>query len=523
MHWDNTIQYNLGMRARNVDNSIGNDPAHAESEYKFADRGDVVTNRLSLLSEFDAVYQDRLGFRISGSTWKDFAYDDDAETKDGYPSNYDDGKYSSYTKKYYVHGSQLLDAFVFGNFDIADRPSTLRFGRLTQYWGNALFFNSLGISYSQSASDLIKASSAPGTQAKELALPRGQINFSTQLTDELSVGMQYFLEYEPNRLPEGGTFLGPVDFLFNGPDKFAAAGGIPRHNAEKPDNINDNFGVNARWAPAWLDGTLGVYYRQFDETQPWNPILGLDSTFSPFYRVAYATDVKMFGLSLDKQIGEYSVGAEVSYRKNTALNNNSMLVDPTNLRAVKGPRGDTLNVVINSLKALERTDLYDTGNALVELGYVRKVKVTEMEDEYKGVGTAACNSSAAAVGLSKGSRRTGCSTDEAVVLATMVEPQWLQVFPGVDLSTPMFAMYGVSGNAASIGVPVYQGDVSYSLGVKGVLYQQYNLTLQYNGNHGLSTGTATSPFDGSSYTASGNNVYMLNDRNWWSLTFSSTF
>jgi hypothetical protein len=72
-------------------------------------------------------------------------------------------------------------------------------------------------------------------------------------------------------------------------------------------------------------------------------------------------------------------------------------------------------------------------------------------------------------------------------------------------------------------VPVAQGDVSYSLGVSGVMYQRYNLTLQYNGNYGPSSGTAISPYDGSTYTATGNNLYMLKDRNWWSLTFSSTF
>lgn len=523
INWDNTIQYNLGLRARNVDNSLGNDPAHAESEYKFSRAGDVVTNRFSLLSEFDAVYQGRMGFRVSASGWKDYAYDDNAETKDGYPSNYDNRKYSSYTKKYYVQGTQLLDAFVFTNFDLLDRPSSLRFGRLTQYWGNSLFFSSLGVAYAQSASDLIKASAAPGTQAKELTLPRGQINFTTQVSDELSLGMQYFLEYEPNRIPEGGTFLGPADFLFDGPDQFAAAGGMRRHNSEKPANINDNFGINARWSPAWLDGTLGVYYRQLDETQPWSPIVGLDGNNNPFYRLAYATNVKLYGLSLDKQVGAYSVGAEVSYRQGTALNGNNFNLDMNDRNATKGPRGDVLNVVVNAVKALERSPFYDTGTGLVELGYVRKMKVTDQEDRYKGVGTQACDSAVAGTSLNKGGRKTGCSTDDAWVIAGMFEPQWLQVFPGVDISTPLFAMYGLDGNAASVGVPVGQGDLSYSLGVKGVLYSRYNLTLQYNGNYGPSTGTATSPIDGSSYTASGNSVYAYNDRNWWSLTFSSTF
>ncbi|MHC8380538.1 DUF1302 domain-containing protein [Pseudomonas sp. LB3P14] len=520
VRWDNTLQYNLGARAQSVDNRIGNDPAHAESEYKFADRGDIVTNRLSLLTEFDAVYDNKYGMRVSASGWKDYAYDDDAETKPGYPSNYDDRKYSNYTKKYYLEGTQLLDAFVFTNFDIFERPSSLRVGRLTQYWGNSLFFSALGISNGQTATDLIKSSAAPGTQAKELALPRGQINFTTQLADDLSFSAQYFLEYEPNRMPEGGTFLGPADFLFSGPDSAVALGGAVNRNAKEPDNINDNFGISLRWSPSWLDGTLGAYFRQYDETQASSPFIRLDPlqvapgvvvAAPTSYTLGYNEHAQLFGLSLDKELGGYSLGAEVSYRKNTALNGSNIVIasDET-----KGPRGDTLNVVLNSVKALERSSFYDTGTALIELGYVHKLDVTDHEELYKGVGTAACGT---------GDRHTGCSTDDATVIAGLFEPQWLQVFPGVDISTPLFAMYGLDGNGASVGVPVNQNDVTYSAGIKGVMYQRYNLTLQYNGYYGRSFGTATSSIDGSTYTAAGNNMYSMKDRNWWSLTFNTTF
>lgn len=78
-YWDNTVTWNLGFRARDVDNKIGNNPAFDESEYKFKDRGDVVTNRFNLLTELGGTYRDHLSVRVSAQGWHDFAYDDDVE------------------------------------------------------------------------------------------------------------------------------------------------------------------------------------------------------------------------------------------------------------------------------------------------------------------------------------------------------------------------------------------------------------------------------------------------------------
>ena len=559
VNFDNTVLYNLGIRAQQIDSRIGSDPTLQESDYSFAKRGDVVTNLLSLLSEFDAVYQRRMGLRLSASGWKDFAYGDRPNQNPNYyvapipgvfpgapyPTNYNNGEYSSYTKRYQVEGAELLDAFVFANFDLGGRPATIKLGKLTQFWGNALFFSSAGISFSQSASDNIKQLTAPGTQAKELAMPRGQINFSTQVTDEVQLGAQYFLQWQADRYPSGGTFLAPAtDFLFEGPDRFGlmdtltalgvpGAAPMPRAESAHPSNNNGNFGVQAKWSPAWLDGTLGFYYRQFDETAPWNPIFGMSMTPtgpSFFYRLAYPEKTKMLAASLDKQIGGASVGFELSYRKGTGLNTNGSVPlltagvpSATDPDSVRGARGDTLNFVANALSILDRTSLYSTGTALAEIAVIHKLKVTDQADRYQGEGTAACDAAAAAAGVTTGGGRyTSCSTDTAVVIGGMFEPQWLQALPSWDLSLPMFGMYGLSGNAASNGVPVKQGDLMYGLGFKAVLQQRYNFTLQYNGFHGHATGMSQTPA-GAQFYATGNNMYRFNDRNWLSFTFQTTF
>ena len=39
------------------------------------------------------------------------------------------------------------------------------------------------------------------------------------MTDELTLMAQYYFEWDSFRFPEGGTFLGPVDFAFRGPQR----------------------------------------------------------------------------------------------------------------------------------------------------------------------------------------------------------------------------------------------------------------------------------------------------------------
>jgi hypothetical protein len=544
--WDNTLQYNLGVRAQNIDSRIGNNPLFDESEYKFK-RGDVVTNRITDLMEIDLSYKDAFGARLGGSAWYDGAYGRKVESNPGnvlppvmrngqqiapatpYSSliSYSGGQYSDYTSRYYRKGGQILDAFVWGNTDLGGHYTSAKVGRLTAYWGNALFFGTQGINYAQNAADNIKGLTAPGTQAKELAIPREQVLLQTELTPELGVALQYFWKFQGNRLPEGGTYLAPVDFLFSGPNLLQGA--LPRGADVVPKENNRNYGVKMVWTPSWLNGSLGAYYRRLDETQPWAPLIGLNAAGAPNYHLAYATGVDMLGLSLDTQVAGLSTGFEVSYRRNTGLNSGTGPL-PTDLTGREGARGNTLNVVANALAVLTRSSWYDTGTFLAELAYTRKLKVTSNATLYNGVeNRAACPT---------GSKWDGCSTNNSLSLGMLFSPQWLQVRPGVDLSMPMFVLTGLSGNAASLGSPVGQGFAAYSFGLNAVVRQKYNWTLQYNGSHGHATGGLTDFTVGSSaslpagasfagagpqYYASGNSAYMNNDKGWVSLTLKTSF
>jgi Protein of unknown function (DUF1302) len=518
VNWDNTVSYNLGMRAQGVDSGIGNNPAFSESDYKFSHAGDIVTNRVSDLSEFDAEFQNKFGFRVSGSFWKDFAYGSGVNNNPndfapGVPytalNSYSNNRYSSFTERYYQDGAELLDAFAFYNFNIGNAPSSIKVGRLTQFWGNALFFN--GLSYGQNGEDGIKGSSVPGTQLKELMIPRAQVLFQTDVTPTVSLAAQYFAEFQPTLFPQGGTYLGTAGFLTQGPNLLE--GQVPQGAPIEPNvGFHNDYGFKATWSPQWLNGTMGFYYRNLTETQPWvllgvNPLTGATN-----YHLSYASDVHLYGFSLDKQIGPYSAGLDVSYRQHTALNS-SLAPLPSDLSGQEGARGDVLNVIGNVLAGLTRTPFWDTGSAIFEIAYQQKIKVTSNAAMYEGVDNSlACPS---------GSKWQGCSTNSAVAFAFQFDPQWLQVYPGVDLDAPLFVEYGLYGNQATTFGSPGQGQLQYTIGVHALIQNKYNVTLQYNGYHAHAGGIGNA--NGPATYNGGNGTYFYNDRNWLSLTFSSTF
>ncbi|MEQ5837299.1 DUF1302 family protein [Marinobacter sp. NFXS9] len=506
-YWDNTLTYNLGFRMRDVDDKIGNDPNYDESDYKFKDRGDVVTNRVNLLTELGGTYNDRLSMRLSAQGWHDFAYDDDVESNPDLaaaPNAYPSGEYSGGVKNEYISGGRLLDAFVQYSDLIGGRAYTARVGRNTQYWGNGLFFPMQSISYSQGAVDGIAGAASPGTPAKALFIPRNQVNLSTQVTSSVNIGMQYFLERAENILPQGGTYLGAADFLFTGPESML---GIPRGSTRRADEIADNFGVNLGWQ-ATPGTTVGFYYRRLDEVQPWAPLIKLDGS-APSYFLSYNQGVDLFGISVDMPLGNSSLGLEVSYRDGTALNStpNVMADDPE-----RGATGNIVNVLANVLVPLGTTPFYETGTLTAELAHTRVLSVDGTNKSlYNGEGYQGC----------AGDKWDGCSTRSATALALSFTPEWIQTFPGVDMSMPTSITAGLKGNPGVLGGTA-QGSYKFSIGLQAKYRSIHTLKVEYIGSRAHTGDTIVNDFGLTQY-AGGNGPYMLNDRDWISITAQTLF
>lgn len=270
-----------------------------------------MTNRLDLLGEFDLNFKKQFGARVSAAAWNNQAYNDTSvhTVVPGYSSSYTGNNYDD-TVKRYVRGpsGEILDAFVWTNFRIGDTPINLKIGRHTNYWGEGLLVGAHAISYSQAPADGVKASTSPGIETKEVFLPLGQVSGRAQLTDNLSVAGQYFYEWKNTRLPYGGTYFAPADMLFEGPDKLpVAANGLAfaRQPSIKPKQ-SGNWRVTAKYNAEAIEPTIGLYYRRFDDYQPWlSPqTLGAQAAF----RLVYPKDVSLIGVSVARMIGPVSVG-----------------------------------------------------------------------------------------------------------------------------------------------------------------------------------------------------------------------
>ena len=473
LRWDNTVRYNIAVRAEGKDPKIANAPNSDESDNKF-DRGDVVNNRLDLLSELDLVYKSRMGLRVSAAAWYDAGYNDHSvPTAAAFAnSSYDNNTYSSFTRKYYNGpAAELLDAFTFGNFELGSTTLRVKAGKHSIFWGDVAFNANHSVAYSQMPSDSRKSLSSPGVEAKETVLPLTQLSAQLQLTDNLAVAAQYFLDWKPNRLPEGGTYYGAADFLFYGPDRFflnpAAAPtlNVRRAAAVEPDK-RGNWGVNLKWSPDWIDGTLGAYYRKFDERQPWSApqVVPPSASGAGLYRLVYAQGTEVFGVGLNKNIGGFAVAAELSTRRNTALINSAI-----NAATLEGPRGNTYHGFINAtvLGNLSASMPY---TAVVELAGSRWGTVTRNPDLFNAEGYKGC--SAAGAGFS-------CATKNYLGLAALFAPKVLQIFPGADLSIPLFYQVGLKGNAATLSGG-NQGAGNYSIGLTLDYRSQYTFGLAYS-------------------------------------------
>ena len=514
---DNTARVNLGVRVEGRNSKIANTAIADEGTYSF-DKGDMVAKRIDWLSELDIVYKKRFGARISGTGWYDAAYGDKSQSNPNAPlvniPSYVGNEYSSTVKRLYRGGSgEIMDAFVFGRFDLGDVPVQVKVGRHTVYWGESVLLggNLHGIAYSQNPLDLQKGFATPGTEAKELFRPLNQLSVQAQVTDTLSIAAQAMFEWEAARYPEGGTYLGPVDFVFNGPDRqFLSAGlGFANRGAASEPKQSGEFGASARWSPEWLDGTAGLYYRKFSDKLPQVLLTTAAPKNASVYNMIYADGIDLIGLSFAKNIAGVSIGAEASYRHNTPLFSKVLGVAPglPEEGDTKGARGNTLHGVVNALGAIPKTPLFDQATWLAELTYAHWTNVTSGANLFNAVGYASCK------GLDKWD---GCVTRDYVGTGVTFTPTWFQVFPGVDLSAPLTYAIGLYGNAPTV-FGGNQGLGNYTLGVSADVLQKYRFDLKYIDfvGHTRDNGTAITSQNG--LTA------FLKDRGFLSLTFRTTF
>lgn len=397
IRWDNTVKYLLSVRTQEISQKVVGDGSTASILGDDADlgweRGDIINNRVDLLSEMDVIWKGNFGFRISAAGWYDHAYRD-GTNHPGY------NEYLEQSQPYYgdtwgstevapgqlsddaqflaYKGAELLDAFIFGSWDIGESMAfSFRAGRHSLFWGNTLFLNGAinGIGGSMSSVDAGKGRAVPGTSAKELFRPTNKLSASFQFSQNLSVVGYYSFEFEEYRLEGNGTYRSSAEGLTPDTSQFATLTpgridpqtlelvgnprtGFSKTNDKTPGAGEWGMGVNYYFEDSGWD--LGLYFLNYNDKLPqglngamdlsqfaanqglnklvanWpdfnngvpaNPVDEYNDAGYPAIGIGnfnwvYKEDNKLLGLSLSNELWGISWGSDMVYRKDVPLNTN---------------------------------------------------------------------------------------------------------------------------------------------------------------------------------------------------------
>ncbi len=517
LQWDNTFKYNLGIRAKSADADLLGTYNFDDGDRNFRSGG-ITTNRVDILSEFNFIYKEDYGFRISAAGWYDQRYRDPMDNTSVLTSNTLEGGtagsaqtlgLSDRVKNYYKGPyGEILDAFVFGKFDLGSIPVNMKLGRFTMYWGESFLGFINAISYSQFPVDFAKALGVPGSEVKELFMPRGAFAFQAQLTTTLGFQFQQFLEFNPARIPESGSYLGGVDLYQKGADLYVLAPGFGfKHDSDiEPDGFHD-YGFALNWNPDFLTpvtGKLGFFFRNFTDQLPQVYVDGLNGQF--FF--VYPDNIKLYGASASFALAGFAVGLEYNYRTNMPLNSTGAVVLGT--RPGKGDteqaRGDVHLATLNFFKIFGPTAISDSATGILEFTYCHLQRVSQGEATFKGPGNPTEYTAIDRV------------TRDALGVAISYTPTWFAVWPEWDLSLPLSYSIGLFGSSA-VNSGDAEGNGSGKVGVSLDYKQKYTFSLAYNfyyGDHDFNPATGTMAIRGGLPAT-------LYDRDWVSFTFKTNF
>ncbi|MDM8350642.1 DUF1302 domain-containing protein [Pseudomonas sp. sp1636] len=377
---DTTLSYGVNYRMESQDRRLiaranggkGNNNALINSDdgnLNFK-KGELFSEVAKVVSELDLNFQDDYGIFLRARGFYDFELKDDERRHREIPSKGLDDAGSSI---------DLLDAFVYGSWTLAERTLNARLGRQVINWGEGLFYQN-GIGATNPVD--LNALRAPGSELKEAYLPTLMGYASFELSDGLSIEgyWQPGSAWEETKIDPCGTYFSTLDALgggcdylmlpplqeqltgglaFDSPEQAQAFADmlpglpmfdglraylpttyIPRGKDVKADGA-PQFGVALRWmAPELNDSELGFYYLRYNMNVPMIgltvsqlglfdlPIVGpsiLPVANSSRYYAEYLEKRHLYGLSFNTSIGGdsflngLSLAGELSYRPNAPI------------------------------------------------------------------------------------------------------------------------------------------------------------------------------------------------------------
>lgn len=337
-----TVNYTASVRTAKPAHQYLNDLNNDDGTRNF-DRGSMINNRVSLFGEL-LLKHDNLGAVLRGSHFYDDVYHErnDNDSPDTVNKIGRANGFSEDTRRLSGSKARLLDAYVYGNFDVADSQYlSVKAGRHLVAWGESLFWPN--ISQGQAPVDATKFN-VPGTEAKDSYLPVGQVSASWSLNEDLALVGYYQYEWEKTQLNPVGDYFGS-DYFGPGAEFFRLNSGVINSLPDKTfTGVNYAGEVDARDSGQW---GLGVRYRLTENTEvglfhyryhervgsiffdfsgntQYSSLKSIgersNTAVAPAYRLGYFEDVELTGISFSSKIGDsVQYAGDLSYRDGASV------------------------------------------------------------------------------------------------------------------------------------------------------------------------------------------------------------
>ena len=256
---DTTISYGQLWRVQGQDKT--NDDINTNDGNRNFDTG-LVSEVFKITTDLEASYQN-YGVFIRGTAFYDTQimdkrndYNDannPAQPSQTYPRN---NSFTRETRHKAGRDAQILDAYVYGNWDVSDMPVSGRFGKQVFNWGEGLFYRG-GVNTTNPV-DAAKFR-LPGSEVKEVLVPVEALSFNVGLTDNLSMEAFYQWNWKETAIDPVGTYFSETDlFADGGSTAYTTVGALSNPLFQTVYNGAVNGGIAG--LPANFGGLQGTSY-----------------------------------------------------------------------------------------------------------------------------------------------------------------------------------------------------------------------------------------------------------------------
>lgn len=283
------------------------------------EKGDVGVAALRVDSRFNL---DMNGLSLTGRLYGryDPTYDDDQPLVSGRPA------LPKETQERLGLNGDVEELYLSYDFEVAPQTLSVSVGRQVLNWGKVLTVPG-GVNFD--AFDVARLR-VPGASVSEAKRANGLLRLGLDFTENVTFDVFYQYEWVATLPDARGSYFSTNDWVVPG-GEFAmlgfgltaegAAGTTLQRAADNTPKDNGQYGIDIKWYVESLNDTeFGFVAANYHSRVPYGSGFAFVTTpDTSQYFADYPEDIRLYGLTMETTVGNWSVGAEWAYRPNLPL------------------------------------------------------------------------------------------------------------------------------------------------------------------------------------------------------------